>query len=57
MLYVSYVRHSAKKVILKLKRDHQKISYERRPYESVGWEAVLFIFIKPMKIRIQAFEG
>ena len=35
MLFVSYVRHSAKILILNKEGIIEKISYERRAYESV----------------------
>ena len=35
MLFVSYMRHSAKILILNIEGIMDKISYERRAYESV----------------------
>ena len=35
MHFVSYMRRSAKILIINLRRDHQKKSYERRDYELV----------------------
>ena len=58
MLFVSYVRRSAKILILNKEGIFEKNSYERRAYESVGRkEPVLGYVPKNDEKRIHEFKG
>ena len=59
MHFVSYMRHSAKIVILNKEGIIEKISYERRAYESVDIPKgyILGYIPKNYEKRIHAFKG
>ena len=58
MLFVSYMRRSAKILILNKEGVIEKISYERRAYESVDEKSLSQAMSrKTTKKRIHAFKG
>ena len=58
MRFVSYMRRSAKMLILNKEGIIEKISYERRAYESVDEKSLsLVMYRKTTKKIIHAFKG
>ena len=58
MRFVSYMRRSAKILILNKEGIIEKISYERRAYESVDEKSLSQVMSrKTTKKRIHAFKG
>ena len=58
MLFVLYTRRSAQILILNKEVIIEKISYERRAYESLDEKSLSYIMSrKTMKKRIHAFKG
>ena len=58
MRFVSYMRRSAKILILNKEGTIEKISYERRAYESVDEKSLSWVMCrKTTKKRIHAFKG